>query len=502
MLDTLMNYKPIILVGLFATIIAGIMINRMHLAVILGGMLILIVIMALMMRTGDFPIGPYLLAVSFAAISTPIFRGLTITDVIVIILVMMNLNHFLATIPKKLLSDPIIFGVMLYILSAIIGDFLNGFYSGLELYIDVIRWSLNLLYYLYARSLFIGGNRRLLNAMALGFATVVLLSTIVSLYEFNVGKTYDFRALIQPQSTYAFVRNQLGVYDGAYIRPSGLFNNSNNTAMQMAFLLPWCIAGLMESKENLRIKLFYLISMFAVLFSSLLTISRGGILTMICMIIAFFSLIRQKRKFISWGILIIMVLLILSNTGLIQMDITQNIMNRFNKVGSDDFNTFGRMELNELSLKIWLENPFFGVGMGQYDERLYARPDLSPRMRMEMDLKGKGIANHNSYTQFLAESGLIGTLGILFALIGGLNYTLHILKLRQRYPEIYLWGVALLVSSLAILVGSLFSDAIPQRNVWLLFGISSGLSASFSKKERTLLANELQTPMTQEPRTG
>lgn len=488
-----MKNQPAILIGLLTTIVAGLLATRLSPTLTLVASLALLVLVALLTQRRNLPVGVFLAAVAFAGTALPLLRGFTITDAIIVLLVVVDRHRFLPSLPKKPPSDPVFAGVMVYLLSAMVGDALQGFFAGTELFVDVARWGVNLLYYFHARSLFMRGNRRFLSAVALGFATLALLSAPVSIYETATGRVYDVRALAQPQGNYQLIRGEYGV-DVQQIRSAGLFGNANMTGMQMALVLPWVVVGLMASNRKPLVRLFYLVSVFAVVVSAVLTASRTGVIALVIAVSALFVSAREKRRFLKWS-LVVMCLLLLGYGVIAQIspiDPVEQVRTRFLQTGSEDFNTVSRIELNTLALRIWSEHPIFGSGMGRFQEQIYQRTDVSPVLQAALLRRGQGIANHNSYTQFLAEAGLVGTVGLLFALIRGLASLQPLVKLRESDPELYSWGAAIGTSILVVLVSALAGDYIPQRSIWFLFGIAGGLSMAVCQARGRLVGDNLE----------
>jgi O-antigen ligase len=60
----------------------------------------------------------------------------------------------------------------------------------------------------------------------------------------------------------------------------------------------------------------------------------------------------------------------------------------------------GREELAQADLRLWLDNPVFGIGLG-----------MSPYGHLRYH--GSVVATHNEFTRLLAEHGLFGVVAII-----------------------------------------------------------------------------------------
>jgi len=167
----------------------------------------------------------------------------------------------------------------------------------------------------------------------------------------------------------------------------------------------------------LRILFVGLICAFFVL--SALTFSRGGLyLAGISILVLVTLFIRGQWRFTAIGI--IFIIAVVAQFGLFPF--------LENYTGGAFFERFGdispsmRDQIGAADLKIWLDNPIYGVGPGG-------------AVGFRRELLSLGASAHTEYTRVLAEHGILGLVSMffLFVYIGGL------LKTHYQTP---FWGIA------------------------------------------------------------
>jgi len=148
------------------------------------------------------------------------------------------------------------------------------------------------------------------------------------------------------------------------------------------------------------------------MYRGLLTFSRGGVLSAVIafMIFAFFYIRSQKGKtlnFLRFGIIGSVLFL---GVWIYTSDITGGMIeNRYtnrNANGTEKATiTSGRDLIFEAQFEGFMENPFFGVGVG------------SGKYYRENKLDGIIIAAHNEITRLLEEHGMIGIIILIILLV-------------------------------------------------------------------------------------
>lgn len=173
------------------------------------------------------------------------------------------------------------------------------------------------------------------------------------------------------------------------------------------------------SKELFYHKFFDLGLLGLLGFRALVTFSRGGVITAIIMIFFFLGLyylkVNLKTKFrIKFSLIIF--LIIVGITWFISSIETSGFLDKryANQDGAgrekEDITT-GRTELVAFEFGEFLDNPFFGIGVGKVKEE-------------RLNETGIEAASHNEMTRIIAEHGLFGVIAFFILLITPLVYRL------------------------------------------------------------------------------
>ena len=163
--------------------------------------------------------------------------------------------------------------------------------------------------------------------------------------------------------------------------------------------------------KNTKLQLVHLFFLIVASFRGIVTFSRGGIFTAIAMIMAFIFILywfaNAKAKKI---ILVLSISAIFIGSGVWTYSVTQTdgmIENRYaNKDarGREKADKFGgREQIAETELKMFMENPVWGIGVGKNKE-------------YREQMTGIEAASHNEITRLLAEHGVFGILAFIILL--------------------------------------------------------------------------------------
>jgi len=159
-------------------------------------------------------------------------------------------------------------------------------------------------------------------------------------------------------------------------------------------------------------KMFHFIFLLFISYRAIVTFSRGGVFTGIVMIASFLLIVyffsNRKNKSI---LLMVFAGSLLVSLGVWTYTVSQTnglIENRYaNKDarGREKVDQLGgREEIAKTELKMFTENPIFGIGVGRNKE-------------YREELTGIVAASHNELTRLLAEHGSFGIVAILILLI-------------------------------------------------------------------------------------
>jgi O-antigen ligase len=256
---------------------------------------------------------------------------------------------------------------------------------------------------------------------------------------------------------------------------TALSGNRNALAFQILAVLSLALAFQPLYLRNLRLNQnFLLFAVIVLVCSMFLTSSRSGIATMLLLYLAAFFMRMTDWKFLFWsmsgGVLISVLVFYFPDFFYFFYDLLSvlgsdgasasvsgkgSVVMAISSVESDML----RGQLLKDSFAMWLENPFFGAGLGAFytgSEAVY----------------GVSIVQHNSVMWVLSEMGLFGFLIFSAFFISLLWFVFFSTKRGIRNNAVIL----LLLSFGAM---AMFHEMLYQRIFWLFLGavIALGLSA-------------------------
>ncbi len=240
-------------------------------------------------------------------------------------------------------------------------------------------------------------------------------------------------------------------------------------------------------------KKHYFIALFFV-FASFLTGRRGEFLALflICAGVGIYILPRKQRRRVLW----ITLLIALIAVPFIPRLLGSTLMSRFAhtveqaKSGSDFVG--GRMELWGEAIRIFLLHPVFGIGWGGYANF------VTEEFRAA---HGDVFNVHNIYLQFLAETGIVGTLIIVSSLLALLFMTLHqalAIKNNNAVDDTLkkMNLISLGIQGYYLLMGFL-DPCFMKYYFWIFYAFAFSLQ-QFVRKSRSEMPGQMSAPLLKE----
>jgi O-antigen ligase len=186
----------------------------------------------------------------------------------------------------------------------------------------------------------------------------------------------------------------------------GPYVNRNHFAGFAEILIPIALVPLVLGK--VRRERLFLVSLFAVvpIVALLLSASRAGIISFALQMLILFSLLLvrrlQSKYMLAGGVLVLCAILAVSWIGV------QRVLERFSNYESMDVTTGKRASMRHDTLRIFLDHPVLGTGLGTLQM-------VFPRYESNYDAR---VVNHshNDYVEALAETGLAGGICCLWFL--------------------------------------------------------------------------------------
>ncbi len=223
----------------------------------------------------------------------------------------------------------------------------------------------------------------------------------------------------------------------------GIFENSNDLAINLAVNLPFCFAFFIASRGGLR-KVAWLAAVMAMLLAILLTYSRSGFLALLLggMVLLWEFGVKGRRFYLLAlsALLVIMMFAFAPQNYAIRLE---SIFLGHIPGAIDRGSAEARTELLETSLSLMKQHPFLGVGPGNF-------PTFTGVWRVA----------HNTYAQMGAEVGIPALLLFVLVLGAGLN-NLFVAQKSALYKsslEFRIFVGGLVASMAAYMLGAFFAD--------------------------------------------
>ena len=173
------------------------------------------------------------------------------------------------------------------------------------------------------------------------------------------------------------------------------------------------------SRETLYHKLFDLFLLGAIGFRALVTLSRGGVITAIIMILFFIAIyylkVNMKTKFKIKFSLVVFILIVFSIWLISSIQTSGFLEKRYanqDAAGREKKDlTTGRSDLLAFEFGEFMKSPFLGIGVGKVKE-------------VRLNETGVEAASHNEMSRIVAEHGLLGVFAFLILLLTPLIFRL------------------------------------------------------------------------------
>lgn len=194
---------------------------------------------------------------------------------------------------------------------------------------------------------------------------------------------------------------------GSNFATSGGFGpNQVATVLGLAMFIAFTRLFLSSPTKKLQLINAFMVMVFA--YRGIITFSRGGMFTGIAMIIIFLGVmyfvldLKGKGKLlVTAGISVLAGLLIFGYSSIQTGGLIEKRYSNENARGTEKSSLLtGREELIDTEWNMFIDNPYFGVGVGKNKE-------------IREEETGIVAASHNEITRMFAEHGSLGILGLL-----------------------------------------------------------------------------------------
>lgn len=262
---------------------------------------------------------------------------------------------------------------------------------------------------------------------------------------------------------YASGEGIIGVTVKTSIRTTGLAEGANSAARYFLMALIFAYILLTQQKKKV-IQLFLVVGMAVMVYGMLVTVSRTGLLLLMTAIslLLLQNLGTRNRvyalilAFSALGI----VWVLADNITFILQSISGSVLAGTDTVGI-------RYGLWQAGLRMWINNPVLGVGVGQFTAQLpfYGWNLLPPRYLV--------LGAHNMYIAVLSETGLIGFIFFVAMFAASLRYLF--LARRSSLPQVKELAMNWMIILILILIAGITKHDQYDKLVWMFVGVSTAI---------------------------
>ena len=256
--------------------------------------------------------------------------------------------------------------------------------------------------------------------------------------------------------------------DGRYFTGSTMFDPNDTAFVELSFLC-FGLCVLLGTYRKLS-KALALVSVLASVILALYTGSRGGLLGLATMILAFMLLrIPKIEKSHKVTMLVVVGLVLAASFSKLNVERYLTLSDLDNDYNASD--EFGRSQIWARGFQLFLQDPLTGVGVREFSKAIGDMRQTEGKVIPEWQ------APHNSYVEVLTETGLFGILAFLSLILTCLG-TLNALRrspgsLGESPPSPFP-GI-LLIGFMAQLIGAMFLSQAYSMAFTLFFAASAAM---------------------------
>lgn len=266
------------------------------------------------------------------------------------------------------------------------------------------------------------------------------------------------------------LRANIGVYDRGIKRIVSFFSNPNAFGNNLSILIP-ILLGMFFHKYSAVVKGILLI-FFAFLFAGIIiSYSRGASVTFIAGIFLFVFTFFKKEKKVFAGIAAVFLLLAIIYFFPSRQKYTMwaRVRTIFRAESAEQLDS-GRAETSKAGIRMMLNNPLFGVGLGNFTNE-YRNLAMS---RSDIKIVSKhAMVAHNLYVEIGSQIGIVGLilyLLIVFFTLRDLYYSQKLFLNNNEFLRIV--TVSLQVSVYVFLLYGFMGSGLSSKTFWIIISLA------------------------------
>jgi O-antigen ligase len=267
----------------------------------------------------------------------------------------------------------------------------------------------------------------------------------------------------------ARVVKDIGSYSTTY-RIAGPIKEPNVWGQIVVAVLPLVIYRVIYER-SMRMRLFMVGILGILLFEILNTYSRGAYIGL--GIIFILVLLRLRLSPLTWGasVAAIVMLIPFLSTSYVERFETLSLLSPTSQNGIYQESSFrGRTSKMLTGLIMFANNPFLGVGVGNYPNN-YQKYTVD----VGLELKSGEQDPHSLYVEILAETGIVGAIsfiGFSILLLVNLSRAKRSIEHLATYQSWVPWISAIQLTIVGYLITSMFLHGSYLRYFWILAALA------------------------------
>lgn len=253
------------------------------------------------------------------------------------------------------------------------------------------------------------------------------------------------------------------------------FMSQNGYGFQFSIFFPFLIYKVFDPKTNR--KGWWVVGVVVALGAIAINGSRGSwvsvALGMLLLLVAFF--IMQPKTAVKGFLVLFIVTTIGALVLVVSPRLNSAVISRFETLQSldEDKSYVVRKVLVQKGLKLFAESPVIGVGSLRFTQEKTSLelPDILSEASLEYIERKE---SHNSYIQFLAEFGLLGSIPFVLLIFSLLINSL--IKVQKTMKSGSYLPIVITISFIQMLTHMWVINALTSTLFWAILGLNAGMS--------------------------
>lgn len=256
---------------------------------------------------------------------------------------------------------------------------------------------------------------------------------------------------------------------GAEERLSGAFGNANETAAALAVGVALAGGLAFALRDRPWLRLGAIIGVPLSMIALFMTVSRGGIVALVAVLVAAVLIAGQRRKAAIAAVVLAAVTAVVYFGAVAGPEAREHLLKSNGGTG--------RSDIWKVGWRMVEANPVLGVGAGNFaSSSVHYLLEPGTIMRPDFIVDNPKVA-HNTYLEVLAELGVVG-LVLFLALIGSALATM--LKAARLFAargdrEMEVLARAVLIALVGFLTAAFFGSREFSNQLWLLLSLGPAL---------------------------